>query len=68
MKSYEDILSELILSKKEGGEWGLENISKEYSKLIEDALREYMETSTPGYDIELAKEYAEYMLEEINKK
>lgn len=60
--------SKLILSKKEGGEWGLENIPKEYSKLIEDALREYMETSTPVYDIELTKEYAEYMLEEINKK
>ncbi len=31
----------LILSKKEGGEWGLKNLSEEFHPLIRKALEEY---------------------------
>ncbi len=56
---------ELILSKKEGGEWALDNVPTEYHTLIKSALSEYAENSKENYDFELAKSYAEYMLHEI---
>lgn len=58
---------ELILSKKEGGEWGLTNLPNEYSKLIASALGEYERNIIPDYDISLCKSYAEYMVDEIRK-
>ena len=57
----------LVLSKKEGGEWGLKNIPEEYHPLIEDALSEYRSSTIPQYDKELSVKYAEYMLESIRK-
>ena len=55
----------LVLSKKEGGEWGLKNIPEEYHRLIEDALSEYGSSVVPQYDKELSVKYAEYMLKSI---
>ena len=55
-----------ILSKKEAGEWAIENLSEEYHPLIKAALKEYSDASTVKYDFELAKKYAEYMLSRIN--
>ena len=55
----------LILSKKEGGEWGMENIHKKYRGLICSALEEYSSAKAGEYDSALAKEYAGYMLGEI---
>lgn len=55
----------LVLSKKEGGEWGLKNIPVEYHRLIEDALSEYGSSVVPQYDKELSVKYAEYMLKSI---
>ena len=49
----------LILSKKEAGEWAIDNLPEEYHKLIRDALREYSEGVDVAYDISLAKKYAE---------
>lgn len=55
----------LVLSKKEGGEWGLKNVPEEYHSLIENALSEYGSSVVPQYDKELSVKYAEYMLESI---
>ena len=56
----------LIVSKHEGGEWGLKNIDRpEFQTLIAEALKEYQSNVTMVYDAEVAKEYAAYMLKEI---
>ena len=55
----------LVLSKKEGGDWGLKNVPEEYHFLIEDALSEYGSSVVPQYDKELSVKYAEYMLKSI---
>lgn len=58
----------LILSKQEGGKWGFENISKKYIHLISDAMIEYQGGDSIKLDEQLAKEYAEYMLNQIMNK
>ena len=61
-----------VLSKQEGGEWGLgeddlgKRVPGQYHPLIREALEEY-QGGEPDYDLELAKEYATYMLSEIKK-
>ena len=50
-----------VLSKQEGGEWGLTNLPEKYQGLLRDALSEY-HGEMPGYDICVAKDYAKYML------
>jgi len=56
----------LIVSKQEGGEWGLKHIGrKEFQALIAEALKEYQSNVTMVYDVATAKEYAAYMLKEI---
>ena len=55
----------LILSKQEGGKWGLENIPKRYCKLIQQALDEYASVKTMELDDKGALEYAKYMIENI---
>ena len=57
----------LVLSKKEGGEWALENLPQEYHKLVQSALNEYVEGMEVSYDIELAGRYAGYMLDQIKQ-
>lgn len=59
---------DIILSKKEGGEWALENLPKDYHLLIRDALREYTIGDDVVYDIECAVAYAEYMTQQITSK
>lgn len=56
---------ELVLSKKEGGEWALEHIDDEFRPLIKSALSEYIDGEAAEYDPACAKRYAEYMLERI---
>ena len=56
---------ELVLSKKEGGEWALNNIPEEYHDLIKEAMAEYADAREVSYDYEIAKQYAEYMLQAI---
>ena len=56
---------EVILSKKEAGEWALENLPKEYHPLIAAALKEYADVVSVEYDFDLAKQYAGYMLSKI---
>ena len=55
----------LVLSKKEGGEWAINNLPEEYHGLIRDALRDYLENDDVVYDKALAKRYAKYMIKRI---
>jgi streptomycin 3"-adenylyltransferase len=57
--------SGLVLSKKEGGSWGLINIPEKYRDLISAALEEYQNGTKIPLNAELAQEYACYMLEQI---
>ena len=57
------IREKTVLSKKEGGAWGLMNLPEEYHPLLRDALREYEEGENAAYDPETARQYAAYMLE-----
>lgn len=55
----------LVLSKKEGGEWALENIPELYYTLLNNALEEYLIGADLSYDMSSAKGYAKYMMEQI---
>lgn len=55
----------LVLSKKEGGEWALNNIPEKYHSLIKAALSEYVGDTDISYDMIPAKDYAGYMVEQI---
>lgn len=57
----------LILSKQEGGDWGLVNIPDKYAGLISDAITEYQTGGSMRLDEPLAIEYADYMLEQIKE-
>lgn len=51
-----------ILSKKEGGIWGLKNLPERYHPLIHSALDEYESGKEAGYDSAMSREYAAFML------
>ena len=55
----------LILSKKEGGEWAIKNVPEEYHSLIKAAMSEYTDANDVSYEYDIAKQYAGYMLQEI---
>lgn len=56
----------LIVSKQEGGEWGLKHMPMpEYRSLITEALEEYQSGKAMNPDEKTAIAFAEYMLEEI---
>lgn len=50
-----------VLSKLEGGEWGLMNLPNRYHALLREALAEYR-GEKPAYDLNAAKDYAREML------
>lgn len=54
-----------ILSKLEGGKWGLENVPGKYVEMISGALDAYQLNHAMKLDEALAREYAAYMLEQI---
>lgn len=54
-----------ILSKQEGGQWGLTHVPARYTGLISAALTEYQAGPSAEFDGLLAKEYARYMLAQI---
>ena len=54
-----------ILSKEEGGQWGLARLPEEYRPLIARALAQYAGGVAPQYEAALSQEYAGYMLERI---
>jgi len=55
----------LVISKKEGGEWALNNLPGMYHSLIQDAMKEYADGVDITYETNLAKDYARYMVEQI---
>ncbi len=56
---------ELILSKQEGGKWGICNIPEKYRALIVQALDEYLSNKSTEWDENNAHEYAAYMITQI---
>ena len=54
-----------ILSKKEGGIWGLKNLPERYHPLIRSALDEYESGKETCYDSAISREYAAYMLGQV---
>ncbi len=54
-----------ILSKAEGGEWGLARLPEKYHALLRTALDDYTSERDVQYDRETAQEYAGYMLGRI---
>jgi len=57
----------LVLSKQEGGQWGLENVPAGYRPLLAGALAEYTSRVPVVWDRGGAKAYAAYMLDRIRK-
>ncbi|MCI5648313.1 MAG: aminoglycoside adenylyltransferase domain-containing protein [Fusicatenibacter sp.] len=58
---------ERILSKEEGGKWGLKNLPEKYRNLVMSALNEYRTGNPMNPDGQLAEEYARYMVQQIQK-
>ena len=54
-----------VMSKREAGMWGLEFLPEQYRPLIRSALQEYENGNNASYDVELARNYAAYMLKQI---
>jgi len=59
----------LILSKKQGGEWGLKNLPCEYKGLITEALECYVSATDEDMipDISVAHDFCRYCIELIKK-
>ena len=57
--------NDLILSKKHGGEWALQNLSAQYHPLISNALQSYMLGNDMCLDNTDAQKFADYMLQII---
>ena len=57
--------SDLILSKQEGGEWGLASVPKKFRNLIIGAMGEYKTGKAMDLDELIASEFVGYMLTEI---
>ena len=55
----------LILSKQEGGKWGLHHVPEQYRILIQKALDEYASVGSMEFDEKEALDYAKYMVERI---
>lgn len=54
-----------VLSKREGGQWALDNLPAEFKPIIERALSEYGGSAKIGVDTAALKRYVRYMLDEI---
>lgn len=57
--------NDLILSKKQGGEWALQNLSTQYHTLISNAVQSYTLESEMDLDSLEAQKFADYMLQTI---
>lgn len=58
----------LILSKQEGGEWGINHLSNpEYKSMISAALKEYQTGKSMVLSKSVASEFAEFMLGQIKQ-
>ncbi len=57
--------NDLILSKKQGGEWALQNLSAQYNAFISKALQSYMRGNEMDFDRMEAQTFADDMLQMI---
>lgn len=55
----------LILSKLEGGKWGVRNVPEKYRTLITQALDEYVSNKSADWNEGIAHAYAAYMISQI---
>lgn len=55
----------LVLSKQEGGNWGINHVPEKYHSLILSALDEYVSDKSAKWDGDCARDYAAYMIEQI---
>lgn len=55
----------LILSKEQGGLWGIERLPKEYKSLISKALRNYTSEADEAFKEEVSLSFCSYMLKNI---
>ncbi len=55
----------LILSKQEGGNWGINNIPEKYHNLLLPALEQYVSDKSIKWDESLMLDYAAYMIDRI---
>lgn len=56
---------DLVISKKQGGEWALQNLPVKYHTLVSNALQSYELGTEMNTDKEEAQEFADYMLQMI---
>lgn len=59
---------ELITSKKQGGEWGLQNLDAQYHNLISEALQCYEKGNEMQIDEEEAQAFIAYMKKELLRR
>lgn len=57
----------LILSKEQGGNWGVKNLPQEYSILVAEALDCYLSNKEMSIEKDSAIRYSKYLLQLINK-
>lgn len=58
----------LILSKEQGGLWGIENLPKQYKALLSKALKNYKSEIEENFDRGLSLNFCNYMIEKIFDK
>lgn len=58
--------SDQVLSKQQGGQWGIDNLPEIYRGLIKNALEEYSENAE-FIDCKSVKDFSKYMLNRIKK-
>lgn len=59
------VREELVLSKDDGGQWGLKNLPERYHILLKTVLYNYRNTESIAVDIPLAQDFSGYMLDTI---
>lgn len=59
------IKEDLIISKEQGALWGLENLPKEYSNILKDALISYRTDIIMNINKNEARSFCDYMLDKI---
>ncbi len=55
----------LVLSKKQGGEWAIDNLPSKYHPLISDAVQSYINGENTDIDDREGQEFADYMVQLI---
>ncbi len=59
------VKSGLILSKAEGGKWGLAHLPHEFARIVRDALDCYSSDKEAEIDVDLGQQFCRYIKKEI---